>query len=346
MSDHTTPEEVNRLLDEAGAVSHAIPVRRRPVRLAPGFVPPLNSEKLCLTIYYSTLGQDFGSSSSKLSLCYQKREVWQYDDGEEGSEMRPYLVRVAHRADMDDPERDNLATANRHEFNSFAALDGEREIKTGKIALTMDLQVPLKTIFVWRAGIHRREVLRGLPGGEVLLTEKVDEGKMDDAVKAHFRHLRKMAEEQAKLSGIAIQDIILSFPNYLCDLVRETDPDSKYYDLDKYRDYYLDMMWDVWADRSPLNLNIGFISEGQAAALYICETYSGDDSLNQKRIWAKFEDVITETSEGSRWLPLVVVDSGSSSMVCMLFSRLRYRGVADSSTVEYPSTDRLLRRGR
>lgn len=316
MSDSITPDRVNRILDEAGAASHANPARRRPVRLAPGFVLPLNSRKLCLMIHHSNLGQDFGSSSSKLALCYQKREVWQYDDGEEGSEWRPYLVRVAHRADVDDPERDNLATANRHEFNSFAALDAEGEIKTGKVALTMDSQVPLKTIFVWRAGIHRKEVLRGLPGGEVILTQSLDGDKMDDAVKAHFRHLRNMAVEQAHLSGMCIQNITLSFPNYLCDLAKETDPDSKYYDLDKYRDHYLNIMWEVWADYPHLK-TISFVSEGQAAALYICETYGGDDSLNRRRIWTKFEDVITKDGD-SRWLPLAVVDSGSSSMVCSI----------------------------
>lgn len=42
---------------------------------------------------------------------------------------------------------------------------------------------------------------------------------------AHFRHPRNMAEEQAQLSGIATQDIILSFSNYLCDLVRENEAD-------------------------------------------------------------------------------------------------------------------------
>lgn len=78
-------------------------------------------------------------------------------------------------------------------------------------------------------------------------------------------------------------------------------------------------MRDVWADHPHLNLTIGFISGGQAAALYICGTYGGDESLNKKRIWTRFENFIPKTEIPSG-VPLAVIESGSSSMACILIS--------------------------
>lgn len=229
------------------------------------------------------------------------------------------MVRVAHPANEENPSRHSPINAKHYEVNSFAAIDTQRDIKTGELALTMDTQIPLKTMFVWRAGIHRQEVLERLPGGELLLAGNLDSCKMDDAVKAHFRVLRNMAEEQAKRSNILIHKIVMSFPNYLCDLFKETDPELKYYDIDKYRKHYLELMREVWADYPVTDLKMDFISEGQAVALYICQSNIGDDLLDSHMIWERLKGVITKT-KGSRWLPLAIVDSGSSSMVCKALS--------------------------
>lgn len=237
------------------------------------------------------------------------------------------------QADLDNPERDNRADANQYEFPAFAAVSARAheiegddsiammgEIKTGRVALQEDVAIPLKTIFVWRAGIQSKAVLRRLPGGKDLLRaiflRQIDTKAMDEAARAHFRLLRQMAMEEAETSNVEIRTIVISFPHYLCERKHEIDPEKRFYNLSKYLDHYIRLILEVW-EGHPYPLRIEVIGEGQAAALYVCEGTTHDNVLKRRRIWDQFKDLITcNDGEGSAsWLPLLIADNGSSSLV-------------------------------
>lgn len=180
-----------------------------------------------------------------------------------------------------------------------------------------DQSIPLKTIFLWRAGIHETEVLKRLPGGNdlqrLVRNGTLDNNNMDRAVKSHFQLLSRVAQDQALISNIAIKTIVLSFPHYLCEKENEIDPDKKYYNLDKYLNYYQVLMSEIWTDYPDIKFE--FVGEGQAAALYLCEPSTDGDSLDRQKVWQTFEDLRFHTQNSMSWLPLAVIDGGSSSQV-------------------------------
>lgn len=245
-------------------------------------------------------GQDFGSSTSKCALAFKTD-----GDGTISSELfdPPEVIfkvsRVPLRTTLDDPERDNASTHGslQYEFVAFAGLqDGEEGpgLVPGREGLRQDDSIPLKTIFVWLAGIHSRDILSELPGGKLLMSS-LEEGvrlnveMCEQALVQHFRLLREMVLREARLLGKNIASVILSYPNYLCEGKGERDPDKRYYNLTKYLAYYCKIMQMVW----PASMPFQWISECQATAWYICEPFTDANStLDRITMWREVEKLL------------------------------------------------------
>lgn len=269
------------------------------------------------------MGQDFGSSTSKISLSFTQKNRASTDGQYESTTC---LARVPLRAILDDPERDNRADGNSFEFIALTALRGPGQpLITGRAALRSDQAIPLKTVFMFRAGIQRTEVLERLPGGPTLMGA-VRLGHLTN-------HFMDLAVEEAKDQGLLIQGQVCSCPNYLCEWEDEEDTEIRYYDVEKYQRYYRLRMEAVWED-SPIPLNIQWIMEGQSAALYICEPFRDINAMfSARKMWEELEDLVygeeDDRSEADadadadaeaesstiNWLNMLIVDNGSSSLV-------------------------------
>lgn len=272
------------------------------------------------TLYLSSLGIDFGSSTSKQALYWLKREIWIDEDGQEVEEIRPRLLRISLHADLNNPERNNRADNHQYEFPAYVAVTSvSNEVVTGRKALAKDLSFPLKIVFLWLANIWDEEMLERLPGGAELI-QLLEEGDLDNerlkqAVTDHFKLLYKVAVEEAAQAGVSITTIVTTFPHYLTEKKNEINPDKKYYDLTKYLDFYHSIMRAVWEDH-PVDIQWEVAGEGQAAAFYICSSSADGDGLHRGRIWEAFDELREGTGRfKSRWLTLAVIDCGSSGMV-------------------------------
>lgn len=235
-----------------------------------------------------------------MALTYEKEESIQ-------------LHRVGFTGDDDDP---NYPDGNTEfEFVASAALDSladELVLVEGLPALRHDLNIPLKTILVYLALggdhlAHRREVVQGLPSGPYLLdatdSMRITPQMMEDVLTRHFARLQKMALTQAARNRVEIGTLALTYPNYLYH--REGTKD-----FDKYMDYFIYLLRKVWGPHVMYRL----MSEGQAVALYVCspffDTLSGEMRQQIERLFNGLNK--------SSWINLCIIDSGSSSLVCLV----------------------------
>lgn len=137
------------------------------------------------------------------------------------------------RSVLDDPERFNLASNQstfQFEFSAWLGIglrDGEHHLVVGRAALWQETSVPLKSIFVWLAGIHEESVLSNLPGGQELryaiasgymgLDDEEVQGNLRGAVLKHLQLLREALLKEASSRSLQILTLVLSYPNYLCE---------------------------------------------------------------------------------------------------------------------------------
>lgn len=294
---------------------HKLPPRRKPTKKKPKpwCVPSFNgavSLVLRANLPPSALGQDFGSSTSKISLAYQHVEQVENSLGAFPEEtFRIARVPLRSPAGLEDPERFNLSSnssTQQFEFAAFIALnerDGESELIIGRGALLKDIVIPCKTVFVWLAGIHNEEVLFGLPGGPELracLDDNIfTEDDLPAAIIRHLTLLRDMALQEAKSRNLYIVTIVLSYPNYLCEQRGEPDLERRYYNLDSYRRYYTDCMRTVWEDYPDMVYE--FISEGYSASIYVCELFDDENNtLDRARLWSEVSHMMKTRRDDGR----------------------------------------------
>ncbi|KAI0448451.1 hypothetical protein F5B21DRAFT_113037 [Xylaria acuta] len=112
-----------------------------------------------------------------------------------------------------------------------------------------------------------------------------------------------MAIEQANTAKLIIRTIVLTYPNYLCNNEQKGD-------FLMYKSFYLELVRPIWSEYGQ-DITFEMVSEGQAAALYICEPFDDPlSSFSPTRLWRTFEKL--NKRDG---LNLVVPDSGSSTLV-------------------------------
>ncbi|CAJ2503096.1 Uu.00g104900.m01.CDS01 [Anthostomella pinea] len=189
-------------------------------------------------------------------------------------DREPYLIRVPFKGGLDDPRRAGAV----HQFTAYAAQDKAGKLVVGKEALRMDFDSPQDNPDL--AG-------RDHPCQAGLLE--------------HFKLLYDSAIAAAAGQKVTIRSVVLTYPNYLCP--------SNYHSgsFETYLDTYIGLMRSIWAD----DMHIETASEGQAAAIYICEPYHdvyGTDS-QEERHRTLFADL-----DKQKGLNLLVVDTGASTL--------------------------------
>lgn len=276
--------------------------------------------RYCANVYlYRSLGQDFGCLSSKATLAWKQLLADTIS-----------ILRVTLTADRHHPERRTIPNASHSEFEfiSYAAL-GSDGLIIGRQALGADERFPLKTAFGYCAGFPRRNV-RDMPRGRPFL-RLFDRGlvtweMLDKALYDHFALLREMALAKAEDAGLEIVEINCTYP----DFIWETSED---WDLsDKYQRYYRSMMRRLWGH----SIRIQMSMEGHTTGVYVYEPFEDAlSSVERTRLSEQFSGL--DLQEG---LILVVVDSGSSTLVCIAAP-----GYATSCShyLEHPDTGTLLR---
>lgn len=85
-------------------------------------------------------------------------------------------------------------------------------------------------------------MLERLPGGarlrDAVRSKRMDDEWINTAIGRHMSLLRDMALDRARVLHLEVKTIVVSYPNYLCEAKEEKDPEKKYYDLEKYLEYY------------------------------------------------------------------------------------------------------------
>lgn len=273
----------------------------------PASVPPpqrvqvTSSGPLTSTID-SILGQDFGNITSKCSLAYKNQLG------------RVQLLRVNASVGISHQERIRTPYASTAlgQFCSYCYLDIQHgRLVPGREAFKYEERYSLKTSFAHRAGLAGNTTIKLLVGGEKLLlacdTGKITPEMEEDAIVEHLTLLRDQVVGRADINGLTVAMIVLSHPSYLTDPRRSSD-------LDKYRGYYLGLMRPIWAPyeiRTGVRIEIGWISEGQGTANYICEDYDDQfGGFDRAAFWANFTSF--DRTQGINFL---ICDQGSSTMV-------------------------------
>lgn len=259
------------------------------------FGSPFSWARSLLTSPSRALGIDFGTHGSEVTLS------WKEDD-------QTYLDRVPFNGVSEDPEAP-LPNANSFEFVAYAALENGR-VMSGRRALEKDYNFPLKTFFTKTAGISD-DAIRDLPWGVALLSAcvsgRITAQNMEHALRDHFTLLVRVAIEQAQTAGLDITTVVLTVPNYL-------------YERDDwfgcYRDHLLDLVELAWrtvgGDEAAEQVTFETCSEGQALALYLCESFQdAQHALQRQRIQELLEGFDKE--EGVNFF---FVDTGGSTTVC------------------------------
>ncbi|KAI1364575.1 hypothetical protein F5Y08DRAFT_339490 [Xylaria arbuscula] len=250
---------------------------------------PNTSEPRPLTLKTgeSAVGWDLGNSASKISLAYIKNH------------NEVVLVRVPFAGSRDDPDQSNTP----HDFVACAALrDGN--VVVGKLSLDSDLHLPLKTMLAFLAGIKRKKTVEALPGGRQLLeTVKkalITTELMENAIVHHFEVLRTSVLEQARSLNVTIKFIVITYPNYLASQSRSGDHEL-------YLKRYLSLLAPLWGEE----IHFETVSEGQAAANYICERFEDPYSALHRRTR---QETLFRGLNPDLGLNLLVVDGGASTL--------------------------------
>ncbi|RWA10336.1 hypothetical protein EKO27_g4769 [Xylaria grammica] len=231
----------------------------------------------------ASVGQDFGSSSSKISLAFNMSSG-------------PHLLRVPF-------DQNGLRTPTPHELPSEAALAENGGLIVDKRAIAMDMRIALKTILTYVAGIRRYSVLSNLPGGVTLL-QAVSDGRIEDeqmtkALTQHFQQLREAVVRVAENKGLKLKALVLSYPSYLHSNEGKDD-------FDMYMNTYMGLLQPIWGD-----IIMETANEGQAIGLYICERFEDPFSDVHRGLRNR---MLFDGLSGANGINLVIVDIGSSTL--------------------------------
>ncbi|KAI1265525.1 hypothetical protein F5Y18DRAFT_435888 [Xylariaceae sp. FL1019] len=209
---------------------------------------------------------------------------------------------VPHRRVVRNANRNTAweAAGSQRDFIALAALQNGVLVH-GRRCLSMDRSVPCKTIITHLAQIS---AFAKLPGGRELqrmIDSKVVTHAMEEEVcKEHLADLVDAAVERADDVGIFIEKVVLTYPNYMT-------PSGK--GFWRYKACYFRLIRPLLAKVNP-NVQVEWVSEGQATALYICDLYTDPSgSFHRRRLWEAFEDLL----QRSRMIRLLVIDGGSST---------------------------------
>lgn len=132
---------------------------------------------------------------------------------------------------------------------------------------------------------------------------------LDSALQDHFKLLRDMALAKASDAGLQIDKINLTYPDFIWETIEDSDL------FDKYRKYYLKLMGSLWGQEMPMQMSM----EGHSTAVYVCEPFEDAlSSVERTRLWQRFRGLDLRAG-----LNQVVVDSGSSTLVCPIIPAVR-----------------------
>lgn len=253
----------------------------------------------------STLGLDLGNSASKQAYCYTDNN---------GDRV---LHRVPFVGDHDHPLSPRQPLSQ-FEIISKAGVDRNGQLVTGRAAIALDDNWTLKTAAVFRAlrggsvrSSKKHPVLRiieGLPGGPDIL-RAVEEATvtysiLDRTLREHVGFLRTLALAHAAQHGANITKISVTYPGYLCP--HEHGP---------YFDAYLGVLEDIIASVWGQEIELDFVSEGQACAQYIVDHFRDSVSGTKSYITELVRDLNRQSGSANLDVVLLVVDIGSSTLV-------------------------------
>ncbi|KAI0520729.1 hypothetical protein F5B22DRAFT_644478 [Xylaria bambusicola] len=249
----------------------------------------------------ASLGLDFGTSSSKMTLAYMQRI-----NDQEGVT----ISRIPIAADLGHPDRSQDGMAH-FEFVAFAALvDGRLEF--GRRCLDQDTSYPLKTMFSYLAGINP-EKLSCLPGGNDLIEatsvpREITEEMIRDVLNRYFKWLRDQALVQATSINVAIKRLVLTYPTYLCE-------DQEVDDVNKYMELYRKLIIPLWSECDItvyfLLLEFKFATRGTSVSRDVCEpTFNSHNTFRRSSLWEFLQD----PDEKNKPLNIAVADNGSSTL--------------------------------
>lgn len=207
---------------------------------------------------------------------------------------------------LDDPDYPNNGSL--YDFVASAVVTDDGELVEGKRSLSFDDAVPLKTMLVWLTKLgNRKETVERLPFGDCLIDQvqkhRLTKNIMKAALRCHWERLRRMALAHATKCGVVINQLVLTYPNYLF-----MNENSK--DFDRYIDFYIAELRLIWG----ADVKIRVISEGQAISIYACEPFLDSEAGAIRRL---VENLFADLNKRS-WIKLVIIDSGSSSVVCLI----------------------------
>lgn len=271
-------------------------------RQAVGFLfqsfPDSSANQLCSPPRAAVLGHDLGSQYSKLALAFT-----------EPPHTTPRLLRVKFSGTLKDPDKPRGYTDSNYEFFASAAIDNVGSLVEGKGALAYDLCIPLKTMLLYLALVslrHCEKVVRLMPMGTLLLdaiaASEITPQMMRDGLVKHLTRLRRMVQVATEDNNLEVAMLAITYPNYLI-------PNESSKDFDLYVNLYTELLTVVWG-----NIKFRIISEGQAAATYICTPLQDLESGAQKQqVGRLFNGLNKET-----WITLWIFDHGGSSVVCVL----------------------------
>ncbi|KAI0529846.1 hypothetical protein GGR58DRAFT_285448 [Xylaria digitata] len=156
---------------------------------------------------------------------------------------------------------------------------------------------------MYHARITSDKTINQLPGGRTLSKAvrelAINQAMIVEALREHFQLLWHWALEAMQSSGVQARVVVLTYPNYLF-----THEKSR--DFDKYMDRYLALIRPIFGE----NLRYETASEGQAAALYLCEPF--DDAAGYSGIKLRARELFGEPRSTSK--NITIVDVGSSTI--------------------------------
>lgn len=210
--------------------------------------------------------------------------------------------------DLGHPDRFRDGMTN-FEFVAFTAfVNGQLEF--GRMCLDQDTSYPLKTMFTYLAGIDSKAKLDQLPGGKDILEAcsrtsgpgMISASMIHDVLWRYFEWLRDQALVQATNINVVIKRLIPTYPSYLCSNQEDDD-------IDRYMSLYRKLILPLW---SAQDITVHFVSEGQAAALYVCEPiWDSHNTFRRSNLWEFLQD----PDDRNKPLHIAVSDNGSSTLV-------------------------------
>lgn len=227
------------------------------------------------------------------------------------------LHRVPFIGDHDHPPSPRQPLSQ-FEIISKVGVNRNGQLVTGRAAMALDDNWTLKMAAVFRAlrggsvrSSKKHPVLRiieGLPGGPDIL-RAVEEATatcsmLDRTLREHVELLRALAIGHAGQHDANITKISVTYPSCLCP--HEHGP---------YFDAYLGVLEDIIVSVWGQEIELDFVSEGQACARYLVDHFQDSVSGTKSYITELVRDLNRQSGFANLDVVLLVVDIGSSTLV-------------------------------